>query len=41
MDGHGVTVGGALVDSGNFDWDAHSDKYPGLCSPDPSYHGLI
>jgi len=41
MDGHGVAVGGALVDSGNFDWDAHADKYPGLCSPDPSYHGLI
>ena len=41
MDGHGVAVGGALIDSGNFDWDAHADKYPGLCAPDPSYHGLI
>ena len=41
MDGHGVAVGGALVDSGNFDWEAHADKYPGLCAPDPSYHGLI
>lgn len=40
MDGHGVSVGGAVVDSGNFDWDAHADKFPGLCSPDPSYHGL-
>ena len=41
MDGHGVAVGGALVDSGNFDWDAHADKFPGLCTPDASYHGLI
>ena len=41
MDGHGVAVGGALVDSGNFDWDAHAGKYPGLCAPDPSYHGLV
>ena len=41
MDGHGIAVGGALVDSGNFDWEAHADKYPGLCAPDPSYHGLI
>ncbi len=41
MDGHGVAVGGALIDSGNFDWDAHADKYPCLCAPDPSYHGLI
>ena len=41
MDGHGVAVGGALVDSGNFDWEAHADKYPGLCTPDASYHGLI
>ena len=40
MDGHGVAVGGALVDSGNFDWDAHADKFPGLTTPDPSYHGL-
>ena len=41
MDGHGVAVGGAVVDSGNFDWDAHADKFPGLCTPDASYHGLI
>ena len=41
MDGHGVAVGGAIVDSGNFDWDAHADKFPGLCTPDASYHGLI
>ena len=40
MDGHGATVGGAVVDSGNFDWDAYADKYPGLCTPDQSYHGL-
>lgn len=40
MDGHGVQVGGVIVDSGNFDWDAHSDKYPGLTAPDASYHGL-
>lgn len=40
MDGQGVQVGGAIVDSGNFDWDAHADKFPGLTSPDPSYHGL-
>lgn len=40
MDGHGVAVGGAIVDSGNFDWDAYADKFPGLCSPDPSYHGI-
>ena len=40
MDGHGTTVGGVIVDSGNFDWDAHADKFPGLCNPDPSYHGL-
>lgn len=40
MDGHAVSVGGAIVDSGNFDWDAHSDKYPGLTTPDESYHGL-
>ena len=40
MDGHGVAVGGAIVDSGNFDWDAHADKFPGLTTPDPSYHGL-
>lgn len=40
MDGHGVQVGGVIVDSGNFDWNAHSDKYPGLTAPDASYHGL-
>ncbi len=41
MDGHGTTVGGVIVDSGNFDWDAHADKFPGLCTPDASYHGII
>ncbi len=40
MDGHGVGVGGAIVDSGNFDWMAHADKFPGLCTPDESYHGI-
>ena len=40
MDGHGVQVGGCVVDSGNFDWEAYPDRFPGLCSPDPSYHGL-
>lgn len=40
MDGHAVTVGGAIVDSGNFDWSAHADKFPGLTTPDESYHGL-
>lgn len=40
MDGHATAVGGAIVDSGNFDWAAHSDKFPGLCEPDESYHGL-
>lgn len=40
MDGHATTVGGALVDSGNFDWEAQGNKYPGLCEPDESYHGL-
>ena len=40
MDGHGVAVGGAIVDSGNFDWMAHADKYPGLTTPDDSYHGV-
>ena len=40
MDGQGVSVGGAIVDSGNFDWDAHADKFPGLTTPDESYHGL-
>ena len=40
MDGHGAGVGGAIVDSGNFDWMAHADKYPGLTTPDESYHGV-
>ena len=40
MDGHGVAVGGAIVDSGKFDWMAHADKFPGLCTPDDSYHGI-
>lgn len=40
MDGHGAAVGGAIVDSGNFDWMAHADKFPGLCTPDESYHGI-
>ena len=40
LDGHGTTVGGAIVDSGNFDWEAHADKFPGLTTPDESYHGL-
>lgn len=40
MDGHGTTVGGAIVDSGNFDWDKYADKFPGLTTPDESYHGL-
>ena len=40
IDGHGVSVGGAIVDSGNFDWDAHKEKFPGLTEPDESYHGL-
>lgn len=40
MDGQGVQVGGAIVDSGNFDWDAHADKFPGLTTPDPTYHGI-
>ena len=41
MDGHGGTVGGAIVDSGKFDWMAHADKYPGLTTPDESYHGIV
>lgn len=41
MDGQGVAVGGVVVDSGNFDWEAHADKFPGLCTPDASYHGLV
>ena len=41
MDGHGAGVGGAIVDSGKFDWMKYADKYPGLCTPDESYHGVI
>lgn len=41
MDGHGAAVGGAIVDSGRFDWDAHADKFPGLTTPDESYHGVV
>ncbi len=41
MDGHGAGVGGAIVDSGNFDWMAHADKFPGLTTPDDSYHGIV
>ena len=40
LDGHGTTVGGAIIDSGNFDWEAHAEKFPGLTTPDESYHGL-
>jgi len=40
MDGHAAAVGGAIVDSGRFDWEAHADKYPGLTTPDESYHGV-
>jgi O-acetylhomoserine (thiol)-lyase len=40
MDGHDVAVGGAIVDAGKFDWMAHADKFPGLCTPDDSYHGI-
>jgi O-acetylhomoserine (thiol)-lyase len=40
MDGHATAVGGAIVDSGNFDWEAHAEKFPGLTTPDDSYHGL-
>lgn len=40
MDGHDATVGGCIVDSGRFDWMAHADKFPGLCTPDDSYHGI-
>ena len=40
MDGHGAAVGGAIVDSGNFDWMSQAEKYPGLCTPDESYHGI-
>jgi len=41
MDGHGSAVGGCIVDSGRFDWDAYAEKYPGLTTPDESYHGII
>ncbi len=41
MDGHGVGLGGAIVDSGNFDWMAHAEKFPGLTTPDASYHGIV
>ena len=41
MDGHAVSVGGAIIDSGNFDWMAHADKFPGMTTPDESYHGLV
>ena len=40
LDGHGSSVGGCIVDSGKFDWTAHADKFPGLCTPDESYHGI-
>ncbi|MBP5283567.1 MAG: O-acetylhomoserine aminocarboxypropyltransferase/cysteine synthase [Treponema sp.] len=40
MDGHGTAVGGAIIDAGNFDWMAHKVKFPGLCEPDESYHGI-
>ncbi|MBQ0035187.1 MAG: O-acetylhomoserine aminocarboxypropyltransferase/cysteine synthase, partial [Bacteroidales bacterium] len=41
MDGHGVQVGGAIVDGGRFPWKQYADRFPGLCEPDPSYHGLV
>ena len=41
MDGHASCVGGAIVDSGNFNWLEHADKYPGLTTPDESYHGIV
>lgn len=41
MDGHAMAVGGAIVDSGKFDWNAHADKFPGLTTPDDSYHGIV
>ena len=41
MDGHASQVGGVVVDSGNFDWEAYSEKFQGLTTPDESYHGLI
>ena len=41
IDGHGTSVGGAIIDAGKFDWLAHADKFPGLCTPDDSYHGIV
>ena len=41
MDGHGASVGGVIVDAGKFDWNAHADKFPGLTTPDESYHGVV
>ena len=41
MDGHAVCLGGAIVDSGNFDWEAHKEKFPGLTTPDETYHGIV
>jgi len=41
MDGHAATVGGCIVDSGNFDWEKYKEKFPGLTAPDPTYHGLV
>ncbi|MBU9728735.1 O-acetylhomoserine aminocarboxypropyltransferase/cysteine synthase family protein [Diplocloster modestus] len=41
MDGHAMCVGGCIVDSGNFDWEAYADKFPGLTTPDPTYHGIV
>ena len=41
MDGHAAVLGGCIVDSGNFDWMQHADKFPGLCTPDDSYHGIV
>ncbi len=41
MDGHALAVGGAIVDSGKFDWNAHADRFPGLTTPDDSYHGIV
>ena len=41
MDGHGAAVGGCIVDSGRFDWTRYPDKFPGLCTPDESYHGVV
>lgn len=41
LDGHAATVGGAIIDSGNFDWNAHADKFPGLTEPDASYHDVV